>query len=298
MSDAKQSIRKMLGHTGAVAVGFAAVSEVDDHCSEQYGQWLRGGHNASMHYMESHGPLRRDPRLLLPEAKTVICMAYPYNPPTLRNESLPYIARYAYGRDYHKVLRSLLKPVCRDLESQYGASSRICIDSAPVHERYWALRSGIGRRGDNGCVIVDSHGSFIFLAEIFTTLELEPDTPSTRRCRQCGACAKACPAGALLPDGTLDARKCLSYLTIEHTAPLTCGQRDLIDATGTLFGCDRCQLCCPHNADVPTTDIADFRPHDAILNITKLTAETIAGLPATPLRRALRTPTPEKNTHN
>lgn len=258
----KDFIRSLPQLADACAIGFAAAERVDKTFDDFFSRWLADGKNGSLDYMANHRELRSNPQKLLPGAKTVIAIAFSYNQPVLRDKSLPMIARYAYGKDYHNVLRQILKKAVTELQQHFGGDYRICIDSAPIPERYWALRASIGRRGRNGCVIVDGAGSFIFLTEILTTLEIKPDEPTTRTCLDCGRCIRECPTGALTPDG-LDASRCLSALTIERKGPWTDSERRIMAlpaARSTLFGCDRCQTVCPHNAAIPATPIDALLP--------------------------------------
>ena len=246
----KERLRRMLLDAGACEVGFSRCEPLpaDERRCRQ--EWLDAGCNASMDYLARNTDLRDDPAGLLEGCRTVISLAFPYRHTRERSPQLPRIARYALVPDYHKALRKLLKPVLREFEDATGAHTRVCIDSAPVAERFRAVRAGIGRRGLNGCLITPSAGSFVFLAEILTDLELEPDEPIGEWCLQCGACLRACPGAALRGDGTLDARRCLSYLTIEHSGPFTPEALETLDTPQgrhTLFGCDICQDVCPHN---------------------------------------------------
>lgn len=263
----KEILRAGLLGSGAAAAGFALAERVGEGEQRLFLAWLAKGGNASMDYMERNGELRFDPRLLLEGAQTVISLAFSYNQPV----PSPGIARYAAGRDYHKALRTLLRPLCREIEDRYGCATRVCVDSAPVRERYWALRSGIAVRGDNGSVIVPGYGSRVLLAEIITTLGIEPDTPSAGSCLHCGRCIAACPGNAIGKDGSVDANRCLSYLTIEHHGDLTEAQRAVLDTPqgrATLFGCDICQDVCPLNAGTPHTTIADLLARRRIRELT------------------------------
>lgn len=243
----REGLRAALLEAGAVAVGFASAGPVSEDEDRRLRGWLAAGHHAGMAWMERHADLRRDLDNVLPGTRTVISLAFPYAPERERPSDLPYLSRYAYGRDYHEAIRSLLTAVLE--QTGLLSSSRICIDSAPVSERFWAIRAGIGYRGDNGALIVPGIGPEVFLAEILTTIEFEPDAPSDAECLHCGACRRACPTGALQPDGTIDCRRCISYLTIEHRGPWT--DPDAIAAMSTpagrttLFGCDRCITACP-----------------------------------------------------
>lgn len=288
----KELLRSMFMRSGASAVGFARAREIEPHARARIEQWAASGRAASMEYMSRNADLRADPRLLLPGARTVVCLAFNYLPHRRRDAGLPRIALYASGRDYHKELRTRLRPICRAIEEQWGSAWRICVDSAPMAERYWAWKSGIGTPGRNGAIIVPGIGSFVVLAEVLLTLELPPDSPIPDLCTGCDACRRACP-GQALSDAGLDARRCLSYLTIEHRGPLP-DAPVLRTAAGrhTLFGCDLCQLACPHNAAAPSSDIAAFEPSEALLSLDAamlrdMTAERFDALFAgSPLRRA------------
>ena len=268
-----EEIHRAITDTGAVAVGFAEAGPVDPDVAAQFSRWLSGGMHAGMEWLVRHEELRKDPRNLLPGTQTVICAAYPYFQPRRRAPGLPQISMYAYGKDYHEVIRKRLRPVCRRMEEATGCATRICVDSAPIPERYWALRAGIGLLGDNGTVIIDGYGSFVFLCEILTTLRLPPDPPSRHRCSHCGRCRDACPGHAILPDATLCSTRCMSYLTIEH-------DDELPQTTArSLYGCDICQTVCPHNSVAdPTLILPEFLPsHPSVLTLTARQAREMTG---------------------
>lgn len=243
----REGLRAALLEAGAAAVGFASAGPVSEDEDRRLRGWLAAGHHAGMTWMERHADLRRNLDNVLPGTRTVISLAFPYAPERERPSDLPYLSRYAYGTDYHEAIRSLLTAVLE--QTGILSSCRLCIDSAPVSERFWAIRAGIGYRGDNGALIVPGIGPEVFLAEILTTIEFEPDSPSYAECLHCGVCLRACPTGALQADGTIDCRRCISYLTIEHRGPWT--DPDAIAAMSTpagrtsLFGCDRCITACP-----------------------------------------------------
>lgn len=247
----REGLRAALLEAGAAAVGFASAGPVSEDENRRLRGWLAAGHHAGMAWMERRADLRRDLDNVLPGTRTVISLAFPYAPERERPSDLPYLSRYAYGTDYHEAIRSLLTAVLE--QTGILSSCRICIDSAPVSERFWAIRAGIGYRGDNGALIVPGIGPEVFLAEILTTIEFEPDSPSYAECLHCGVCLRACPTGALQADGTIDCRRCISYLTIEHRGPWT--DPDAIAAMSTpagrtsLFGCDRCITACPLRND-------------------------------------------------
>lgn len=247
----REGLRAALLEAGAAAVGFASAGPVSEDEDQRLRGWLAAGHHAGMAWMERHADLRRDLDNVLPGTRIVISLAFPYAPERERPSDLPYLSRYAYGTDYHEAIRSLLTAVLE--QTGILSSCRLCIDSAPVSERFWAIRAGIGYRGDNGALIVPGIGPEVFLAEILTTIEFEPDTPSYAECLHCGVCLRACPTGALQADGTIDCRRCISYLTIEHRGLWT--DPDAIAAMSTpagrtsLFGCDRCITACPLRND-------------------------------------------------
>lgn len=244
----KEEIRRTLREAGAVAVGFARAGEVDPELDISFQEWIKGDNHGEMDYLRRHIPLRRNTDSVLSDARTVISLAFSYFPHRFRNDELAYISTYAYVEDYHFRLREILKPVVKKFEKAYGGRWRICIDSAPVAERYWAIKSGIGIIGLNGSVIVDGCGSFGFLVEILTTLELDPDKSNYEKCGGCGKCVEICPSQALKGDGTMDARRCINYLTIEKKGEFSEEEKKITGGgVGYLFGCDRCLRVCPFN---------------------------------------------------
>ncbi len=245
---------------------------IEPEADERFRQWLAREHNASMAYMANYPELRRDPRLLLEGARTLIAVAFPYF--TEEPVGLP-IALYARGRDYHEVVREQLMAVAATLPGQW----RVCVDSAPLRERYWAHRAGLGAIGRNNQLYVPGFGSYCFLGFILSTevFDFEPKEPMADPCGDCRRCINACPGKCLSEQGqALDARSCHSYLTIEHRGELPVRVK-------SLAGCDICQRVCPLNSSVQPTPIADFHPSAELARLT------LADLPAmTPSRfRAL-----------
>lgn len=266
----KEEIRQRILQAGATAVGFASACEVDADYFTRFSQWASSEMSKSVPYMTNYPEIRKDPRLLLDGAKTIITTAWNYLPQKIRPESLPYIAYYAYSRDYHKSIRSLLKPICRHLSEEYKAATRICIDSAPILERYWAVKSGVGFIGKNGLLILPDNGSWHFLAEIITDLELNSDSPNTCTCLNCGKCTESCPTGALSHDGFIDTRKCLSALTLEKPG---CAP---VSEFSPLAGCDICQKVCPHNSKASPGTIFETLPQVFSLDRKKLENMTVS----------------------
>ncbi len=223
-----------------------------------------------MSWMERNDEVRNDPRLLLDGTRSLIVCLFSFHSKASQAPGAPYVSRYALGRDYHKVLRRRLKPLCEMLAAG-GFASRICIDSAPLRERYWASRSGAAIIGLNNCLIVPGKGTSFVMATVLTTASLTPTLPLCPEaadgriaCERCGRCVRACPTGALHSDGSVDASRCLCYLTIEAPDDVPLPRLDKKYA----FGCDECRLACPHTADDIPSEIADFAPRKSILDMT------------------------------
>jgi epoxyqueuosine reductase len=238
MNELKSCLRGL-----AMAQGFSGFGVSTADPPESLGaldDWLAAGREGTMSYMRTNRSVREGPELLLPGARSVISVALNYYQ---EGSTDPKIARYALGRDYHKVIRQRLRPLAKHL-IELGFEARICVDSAPLMEREYAHRAGLGWFGKNTMLIDSKRGSWFLLGEVITTASLEPDQPSAGGCGTCRACIDACPSGAIVfEDGRwqVDARKCVSYLTIEHRGPLDS------DPHGWVFGCDICQEVCPFN---------------------------------------------------
>ena len=266
--DIANQIKSQAERLGFDACGFAAAAPVDDEAVARYDRWIEQGHNGCMQWAAGHRDLRRDPSMLLEGARTVISLALNYYPARFQPPGTLRVAYYAYGRDYHEVLREKLTELSHFIEEITHCATRPCVDSAPIRERYWAQRAGLGFIGRNNCLIVPGKGSFFFLGEIVTTAELPPNEPCTMTCGDCGKCVAACPAQAMDIQGSVDASRCLSCLLIENHA------ETLPDWVGGVIGdrvvgCDECQLACPHNAHAVATSIEDFAPTEAVMTLTR-----------------------------
>ena len=266
--DISSLIKSQARRLGFDACGFAAAMPVDDEAVARYDRWVEQGHNGCMQWAAGHRDLRRDPSMLLEGAQTVISLALNYYPARFQPPGTLRVAYYAYGRDYHEVLREKLTELAHFIEQNTQCATRPCVDSAPLRERYWAQQAGIGFIGRNNCLIIPGKGSFFFLGEIVTTAQLPPDEPCTLTCGDCGKCIETCPTGALTPQGAVDASRCLSCLLIENH------EEQLPDWVGQVIGnrvvgCDDCQLHCPHNAHAAATTIEDFSPTDAVMTLTR-----------------------------
>ena len=266
--DIASSIKAQAASLGFDACGFAAAAPVDDEAVARYDRWVEQGHNGCMQWAAGHRDLRRDPAMLLEGAQTVISLALNYYPARFQPPGTLHVAYYAYGRDYHEVLREKLTKLAHFIEEITHCATRPCVDSAPIRERYWAQRAGLGFIGRNNCFIIPGKGSFFFLGEIVTTAQLPPDEPCVMTCGNCGKCVEACPTAALSDDGAADASRCLSCLLIEnHDDELPDWVADVVG--DRVVGCDECQLCCPHNAHAVATTIEDFAPTEAVMTLTR-----------------------------
>jgi epoxyqueuosine reductase len=213
---------------------------------DYFRQWLDDGRAGTMHYLDARFAERTDPAAYLPGAKSVICVAMNYFMPLASQSSSGRVARYALGDDYHEIIKPRLHALADWLREQApSAHFRCAVDTAPVMEKELAARAGVGWMGKNTCIINEEIGSWLFLGEVLTTLELPPDEPATDRCGTCTRCLDACPTQAITAPYQLDATRCISYLTIEHSGEMPPDMRDKL--SGWLYGCDICQDVCPFN---------------------------------------------------
>mgnify|MGYP001942439090 CR=1 FL=1 len=213
-----------------------------------------------MGYLENHFDKRLDPRLLVPGAKSVVSLIYNYSPEQNQSSDAPYkLARYAYGQDYHFTIKNKLKEFVKKTEEQIGkVEGRVFVDSAPVHERAWADKSGLGWVGKNSLLLNRQMGSYFFLAELIIDLELEPDGPMKDYCGTCTACQDACPTDAITEPYVVDGSRCISYLTIELKEEIATEFKGKMD--NWVFGCDICQEVCPWNKFSKPHNEPTFRP--------------------------------------
>lgn len=262
-------IRAEAHRLGFEFVGFARAERLDDE-ARLLEAWLQQGAHGRMAYMENHFDLRIDPTKLVPGAKTVICLAFNYYNPEQQNDpEAPKISRYAYGEDYHFVVKDKLRTLLAFIQENIGAVEGRCfVDSAPVLERAWAHRAGIGWNGRHTLTINPRRGSFFFLAEIICDLPLVYDDPIRDHCGTCRRCIDACPTGAISPEGYfLDASKCISYLTIELRDEIPAEFKGQTD--NWMFGCDVCQDVCPWNRFSKRHDEPAFEPHPDLPGMTR-----------------------------
>ena len=247
--------------------------------ADNFEKWLTKGYQGSMSYLEKNIDKRLDPRLLVPGSKSVISLSYNYFPPKkLIEENNFIISKYAYGKDYHKVLKKKLKKLFASIREKIGKiEGRVFVDSAPIHERAWAKLSGLGWVGKNSLLINKNKGSYFFLAEIICDLELEYDEPVLNRCGSCTRCIDACPTDAITEAQVIDAKKCTSYLTIENKENIP---EELSGSlTDSIFGCDICQDVCPWNKRSTPHNEKEFLPNKELKKLKRkdwieLTEET------------------------
>lgn len=254
---------------GFITCGFARAGFMEEE-ARKLESWLNKGYHGEMTYLERHFDKRVDPTLLVPGAKSIISLAYNYYSPELQHdEHAPRISMYAYGKDYHKVVRKKLKNLFDWMITAFGAIEGRCfVDSAPILERDWAKRSGLGWVGKNTMLIHPRKGSFFFLAEIVTDLELAYDQPIQDYCGTCTKCIDACPTEAISPSGyIMDGSRCISYLTIELKNQIPETFRGQMD--NWMFGCDICQRVCPWNRFSTPHNEPAFLPDDALLTMTR-----------------------------
>jgi epoxyqueuosine reductase len=262
----------------AMSLGFDTVGvcapDRPTHYNE-YRDWIEKGFHGSMSYLERHLTLKGDPAKLLPGVRSIVAVSLNYNQPNPIEEGFPRIARYALGRDYHKVIKKKLAILSARVTAEHPDSAcRPCVDSAPIMERDYAHAAGLGWFGKNTMLIDSRRGSWFFIGLLLTTVDFQFDAPAAGGCGTCRACIEACPTGAIVNrDGRwqVDAKSCISYLTIEHKGEVR------IDTAGWAFGCDICQEVCPFNEPresqplrARTTNELDFKDRKQWPSLTQL----------------------------
>ena len=261
-------VKQATAELGFDYCGIAKAQRLDDD-ARRLENWLNKGMHGTMKYMENHFDLRVDPSKLVPGAKSVITLLLNYFPSQLQQADSPRVSKYAYGSDYHEVIRTKLHQLLTKLRTHFGqVNGRGFVDSAPVLERSWAQRSGVGWIGKNGNLINKESGSFFFIATLITDLDLEADDPLVKDyCGSCRRCIDACPTEAIVDERVIDGSKCISYFTIElkeMLIPDSMKQR----FNNWMFGCDICQDVCPWNRFSKPTEEAGFKPIPEILNFS------------------------------
>ncbi len=269
----KKLIKLEADRLGFISCGVSKADFLEEE-APRLEQWLKEGKNGQMGYMENHFDKRLDPRLLVPGAKSVISLLYNYYPAVNQRDDTCKISKYAYGRDYHFVIKDKLKSLFEYIKNEIGAvEGRVFVDSAPVLDKAWAARSGLGWIGKNSNLLAKKTGSFFFIAELILDLELEPDTPVTDHCGSCTACIDACPTEAIYEPYRVDGSKCISYFTIELKEEIPQSEKGKFD--DWMFGCDICQDVCPWNRFSKAHNEPLFDPHPDLLAFTKSDWEEI-----------------------
>jgi epoxyqueuosine reductase len=262
-------IKQVANHLGFEYCGIAKAERLNED-AQRLETWLQKGYHGTMAYMENYFELRVDPTRLVPGAKSVITLLMNYFPAEQEKDNEIRISKYAFGQDYHTIIREKLKQLLIDLRREIGEiQGRGFVDSAPVLERSWAQRSGLGWIGKNANFIHPRAGSFFFIATLITDLELEYDDSFGRDyCGSCTRCIDACPTDAILPGKVVDGSKCISYFTIELKEMLIPGEMKG-KFQNWMFGCDTCQDVCPWNRFSKATKESSFAPIPGLLNLSK-----------------------------
>ena len=268
-----QQIKAEAKRLGVLSCGIAQAGFLEAE-APRLERWLKNGFQGEMQYMENHFDKRLDPTLLVDGAKSVISLLLNYYPETIQNSDTYQISKYAYGEDYHFVIKQKLSELLQFIQTEIGEiKGRAFVDSAPVLDKAWAAKSGLGWVGKNSNLITQKTGSFYFIAELIIDLPLDYDTPTTDHCGTCTACIDACPTQAIVAPYVVDGSKCISYYTIELQNQLP------VEMKGTwndwIFGCDICQDVCPWNRfSKPNTEPA-LQPHSDLLQFSKKDWEEI-----------------------
>lgn len=259
-------IKGKAAELGFDACGIAAAAPVDCQTRLRFQEWLQQGRQAGMDYMSHYFEQRCNPQLLVEGARSVIVMALNYYPAVRQAQTHPQFAYYAYGKDYHNVIKDRLHKLISCIkEIDSNSVSRAFTDTAPLAEKYWAEQAGIGFTGRNTQLIIPRRGSYFFLGSIVTTLRLPVDQPQKSRCGTCRSCLDHCPAKALIAPGQLNANRCLSYQTIENRNELS---PEAVTCIGNrVYGCDICQQVCPWNRFSSPCQTPEFAPTPEFLSL-------------------------------
>jgi epoxyqueuosine reductase len=264
-TELKEFINREARELGFSKVGFAKAEFVGNSVEDLFDKWISDGHHGEMKYMEGNREKRLDPSLLVDGTKTIIVFAANYYNTLNAEDKDINVCQYAQGDDYHDILKGKLKTLLEKLQKiNPEIKGRFFSDSAPILERYWAEKAGIGWQGKNSLIITRELGSYVFLSELLLNVELEADEPHKNFCGKCTACLDGCPTNAFKSPGVLDSNKCISYTTIEYRGEFTEEQSESIGTN--IYGCDICQEVCPWNNFSKDTTINEFKPRERNLN--------------------------------
>lgn len=262
-----QQIKEYAYSLGFDACGICKAESVNAEEQRHFNEWIDLGYHADMDYMARNTDKRFDPTLLVENARSVICVALNYYPQVKQTEEHPQFAYYAYGKDYHEVVKEKLNKLFDYIRSsQPTVNGRCFVDTAPVLERYWAAKAGLGFIGKNSLLIIPKMGSYFFLGELIIDLTLEYDAPLTLSCGNCTRCLDACPTKAIVSPKVINARRCISYQTIENKGDIDASIS--LNLYNRFYGCDICQQVCPWNKYARPHKTMEFDPSQAFLDLS------------------------------
>lgn len=265
-----QKIKAETINLGFSACGISPAEEVAPETYQFYCQWLKEGHQGSMHYLENYLDKKKSPGLLAEGTKSIVSVALNYFPQQMLPDNDFQIAWYAYGKDYHTIIKDKLNKLLSTLQRCFpdaDITGKPMCDTGPILERYWAWHGGLGWIGKNTLLVIPGKGSTFFLGELLLNVELEYDQPQENRCGTCCACLQACPTHALKVPHELSAKKCLNYLTIENRNEIPSWAKNALG--NYIYGCDRCQKACPWNRFATPTEIEELKPLPDLMDMTK-----------------------------
>lgn len=252
--------------------GICRASEVEPEQQEYLRRWIQNSYQADMDYMARNGDKRLNPALLVEGARSIICVALNYYPAVKQSEDHPQFAYYAYGKDYHYVVKEKLNKLFDYIKSlEPSLQGRIFVDTAPILERYWAAKAGLGFIGKNSLLIIPKKGSYFFLGELIVNLELDYDEPLNISCGNCTRCLDACPTKAIVKPKVIDAKKCISYQTIENKGEID--EAVIPNLNNCFYGCDICQQVCPYNRYARPHSTKEFNPNELFLDLSLIKLE-------------------------
>jgi len=269
-ADLSTFIKNQAIKLGFDACGIAKSGQISCSDKKRFQTWLETSYHAEMQYMERNQGKRQDPGLLVEGCQSVVVVALNYEPAEMQDKGAPAIARFAYGKDYHSVIRTKLRILLERInETGITVHGRAFADSAPIAERCWAQKAGLGWIGKNHCLILPGKGSFFLLGELLIDIGLDYDTPMPSRCGKCRRCLDACPTNALNETRGLNANRCLSYLTIEKHGNFNREESAFLSSNNCLFGCDLCQTACPWNRFASANNCPELQPEKRFLTMKR-----------------------------
>lgn len=262
-----QEIKRQAASVGFDACRICKAEPIDENTKNQYNQWITNGYQADMHYLARNTDLRANPSSIIDNGKSIICVALNYYPDKKQSETAPQFAYYAYGKDYHDIFKEKLKQLLASIQIlSPEVKGRVFVDTAPILERYWAAKSGIGFIGKNSLLIIPQKGSYYFLGEIILDIELDYDKPVRISCGSCTRCLDACPTKAIEKPFLINSGKCISYQTIENKNTII--HADIVPMLNNyIYGCDICQKVCPWNRFAKPHKTKEFDPSPEFLEL-------------------------------